>query len=77
MREQYRLIRSCGYEPNLQEALGDIDEDEVDADWHFPLPQAEVTLQLRDLNERINRGDECAENNFWRDRPDVYQEAED
>lgn len=68
VRERHRLIRECGHETN-EEAVGNTDEDEIDEGWRFPLPQAEVRAQLRDLNERSDRGDSHAAEDFWIERP--------
>lgn len=68
IRERHRLIRACGHETN-EEAVRNTDEDENDEGWRFQLPQAEVRAQLRDLNERFDRGDLYAAENFWIERP--------
>lgn len=68
-RESYRLMRTFGYQWVDEAGVGNIDEDEVDADWQFPLPLAEVQAQLRELNEQIDRLGPRAMVNFFYNRP--------
>lgn len=75
-KEASRLTRSCGYEANDEEVVANVDEDEFDAGWYFPLPQAEIRAQLSDLNGRSDRGIQYPEEDFWLDRPDSNQMAE-
>lgn len=70
IKEQYRLTRSCGYHPDYSEDVGNVDENEVDVDWQFSLPQEEITPQLRYLNEQFDRGEAYFESDFFRDRPE-------
>lgn len=76
VKEAYRLTRTSGYEVAHLEAVGNIDEDEFDAGWHYPVPREELHARLLDLNERLHRGDDHAASDFWLDRPDTDEEAQ-
>ena len=71
-------MRQYGYEAPDQAAgedITNIEEDLVDAGWHFPVPAAELAAQLRDLNERANRYYFLSpERSFWLDRPSSINE---
>lgn len=67
------MILSSGYETDDADAAENINENEIDEGWCFPIPRAELHSQLMDLNERAYRGDEYPEVDFWRDRP-VHQD---
>ncbi|MCJ1464089.1 hypothetical protein MMC07_002701 [Pseudocyphellaria aurata] len=64
-REFFRMTRSCGYQYVDVQGVGNIDENEVDVDWQFPLPLAEVQAQLRELNEQTTLFGERAVVNFF------------
>lgn len=70
IKEQYRLTRTCGYQPDYSEDVGNVDEDEVDADWQFSLPQEEIAPQLRYLNEQFAQRGTYFESDFFRARPE-------
>lgn len=76
VKETYRLTWALGYDVANVEAVGNVNEDEVDVGWHYPVTQEELHAQLSDLNERIDRGDEYAALDFWFDRPDTDEEAQ-
>lgn len=74
-KELVRIQRSYHYDPVADEDLGNIDEDEYDEGWRFPLPQEEVEEQLRDINERVEEYHEYPEYGFWLDGPGRHEEA--
>ncbi|MCJ1461976.1 hypothetical protein MMC07_000576 [Pseudocyphellaria aurata] len=67
-KELTRMFRTYNYEPQGVEIPPNVAEDEFDPDWHFPLPQAEVQAQLRELNDRILEGDLLPAEDFWWER---------
>ncbi|MCJ1464091.1 hypothetical protein MMC07_002703 [Pseudocyphellaria aurata] len=68
-KEIIRTFRLYGYDAADGEFVPqNPNEDEFDADWHFPVPQAEIQAQLRDLTDRIRDGDVHAQHDFWWDR---------
>lgn len=79
LKEIWRMAVTCGYTPVLPsgETAGNIDEDEVDAGWHYPLPREELHAQFLDLSERLERmpGLDAAIE-FWQDRTDTDEEVE-
>lgn len=74
-KELVRIQRSYHYDPVVNGDLGNIDEDEYDEGWRFPLPQEEVEEQLRDINERVEEYHEYPEYGFWLDGPGRHEEA--
>lgn len=62
------------YESFCDEDFGNIDENEYDQGWGFPVSQDEVGEQLMDINERIDREDEFFEVDFWCWRPSLWEE---
>lgn len=68
-KELYRMILTCGHPVNHHEFAGvNIEEDEVDEGWSFPLSRENLHSQLTELNERYNRGDTNPEREYWCDR---------
>lgn len=74
-KELIRLVRAYHYRANINGELGNIDENEYDEGWRFPVPQEEIRLQRRELNERFDRGDETPEYDFFLDRPNMVEEV--
>lgn len=75
VKELVRTIQSNGYEACDQdvEQAGNMNEDGHDKGWYFLVPEAEVREQLRDINGRVNRGDDNPQHSFWLDRPDANE----
>lgn len=69
------MALSCGYEVDDDGEVGNINEDELDTDWRFPLPQAEVQAQLRHLHELASEGIRYPEEEFWHSRTERDIEA--
>ncbi|MCJ1465254.1 hypothetical protein MMC07_003870 [Pseudocyphellaria aurata] len=67
-KELVRMYRTYGYEPEGIEIPANVAEDEFDPDWHFPVPQAEVQAQLRDLTSRALARDSHGAEDFWWER---------
>lgn len=70
-KELLRLALSCGYPVPDASLAGNVNEDELDPDWHFQLPQALVRAKLRYLNERFSSGVARPAEDFWQDRPNL------
>ena len=73
-KEMIRLNRTYNYEGYDSGELGNIDEDEYDGGWFFPVSPEELKDQLMDINERLGTV-ELPENEFWLDRPSRHEEA--
>ena len=73
-KELIRLVRAYHYLGYDNGELGNIDENEYDEGWRFPVPQEEIRLQRGELNERFDRGDETPEYDFFLDRPNMVEE---
>lgn len=73
VKELVRMMLRFHYEPHHLdvELAGNVNEDEHDSGWRFPLPLVEVQGQLRDLNARLNADDQYTEWDFWRERSDA------
>lgn len=76
VKELVRLTQSFGYVARDRDVVqaGNVMENEHDDGWHYPLPEAEVQAQLRDLNERVSRGGEHPQVDFWLDRQDMNED---
>ncbi|MCJ1268571.1 hypothetical protein MMC22_008459, partial [Lobaria immixta] len=80
-KEVIRLHRTYNYElhdlHDLHDEgeLGNINENEYDGGWAFPVSQEEVREQLMDINERVDREIESPEYDFFMDRPSRHEEA--
>lgn len=76
-KEYIRTLLTHGYRPDDDgdyESAGNMNEDEIDQGWFFAVPQADLHAQMRDVQERIDRGDECPEYDFWYDRAETDKE---
>lgn len=72
------MTQTCGYYPVMQseETVENMNEDEFDAGWHYPLPREELHGQYVDLNERLDRMGPNGSIEFWLDRTDRDEEVE-
>ena len=76
-KEYIRTLLTHGYRPDDDgdyEFAGNMSEDEFDRGWFFAVSQADLHVQMRDVQERIDRGDECPEYDFWYDRGETDKE---
>lgn len=61
-----RMGQWYGYQIYYDTAPSNLDEDETDPGWQFPLGKQAIRTQMRDLNRRDGLYPELG---FWRDRP--------
>ena len=73
-KEWIRTSRQYGYQTPDDDVAGSIEENLFDAGWHFPVPAAELAVQMRDLNARSNQDGPTPERSFWLDRPASHDE---
>lgn len=67
-KEMATLCQTCGYQPVIEGEPDNIDGDEPDPGWQFPVGKQAIKAQLNDLDRRCNRGDKNPELDFWHHR---------